>query len=544
MRMSSSSPVATDEHDRAAVASGVANADAEPLIAPDDVHNRELLHAVHPKNWINPQPAPCYNLVVVGAGTAGLVSAAGGAGLGGRVALVERGLMGGDCLNVGCVPSKALIRAARVAAEVRRAGDFGIHCGTVDVDFAKIMQRMRRLRAQIAPVDSASRFRQLGVDVFLGHGRFVSPREVEVEGARLRFARAVIATGARAVLPDIEGLAEAGYLTNETIFQLTELPRHLVIIGGGPIACELAQCFACFGGKVTIVEAATTILGKEEPDVATVIGARLAKEGVRVIVEARVERVSAGSGANGQGATRLDAKPSVNTVHVRTADGPITLQADAILLAAGRRPNLDGIGLDAAGVEHKGGGLFVDPYMRTTNRRIYAAGDVASDQQFTHAADAMARLVLRNALFWGRARAGHLIIPRVTFTDPEVASVGLSQASAERAGMELTTFEVPLEEVDRAIVDGETQGFVRIHVKRGRDRIVGATIVASRAGDMIAPVTLAMNRGMGLGALGSAIQPYPTLSLALKQVADRYARTRLTPFLARLFAWILARQRR
>jgi pyruvate/2-oxoglutarate dehydrogenase complex dihydrolipoamide dehydrogenase (E3) component len=500
-------------------------------LSPDDELDRRLIAAVHPPDWVNPQPRALYDLVVIGAGTAGLVSAAGAAALGGRVALIERDLMGGDCLNGGCVPSKALIRSARAAAQARRAARWGVHAGDVSVDFAAVMERMRRLRADIAPADSASRFRSMGVDVFLGTGRFVSPRVIDVDGARLRFVRAVIATGAHPDVPSIPGLAEAGYHTSATVFTLTELPRRMVVIGGGPIGCELAQCFARFGAQVTLVEAQAALLTREEPDAAHIIAGSLSEDGVEVLAGGELLRVD----VDPQGA---------RVVKVRLPGGERDLPADAILVATGRRPHLGALDLDAAGVAHDRRGVHVDAQLRTTNHRVYAAGDVASSQHFTHAADAMARLVLRNALFFGRQRAASLVIPRVTFTEPEVAAVGLTAAQAAAEGIDIATFEVELADVDRSVVDGETEGFVRVHVRRGTDAIVGATIVAPHAGELIGELALLMSRGLGLAALAGAVHPYPTVALALRQVADQYMRTRLTPLLSRLLGWIIALRRR
>ena len=496
-------------------------------LTPDDELNRRLIQAVHPPDWVNPRPRGTYDLVVIGAGTAGLVAASGAVGLGGRVALVERHLMGGDCLNTGCVPSKALIRSARVAAQARIAARWGVRADSVSVDFAAVMERMRRLRAQIAPVDGAARFRSMGVDVFLGTGRFVARRAIDVDGARLRFVRAVIATGARAVVPPIPGLSEAGYLTSETIFGLTELPARLVVIGGGAIGCELAQCFARFGARVTLVEARDALLPAEDADAGRVLADSMSEDGVEVLTGAEV--------------TRIDAD---RAVQVRVRGQARAVPADAILVATGREPSIDALDLDAAGVAHDARGVRVDARMRTSNRRVYAAGDVASPQQYTHAADAMARLVLRNALFFGRQRAADVLIPRVVFTDPEDAAVGLTPARAEAAGMAITTFEVALADVDRSVIDGETDGFVRVHVRRGTDAIVGATIVAPHAGELIGALGLAMSRGLGLAAFGGALHPYPTVALALRQVSDKYLRTRLTPRLARILAWLLALRRR
>lgn len=500
------------------------------LVRPDDEHNRALVGHVHPADWVNPKPAEGkYNLVVIGGGSAGLVSAAGTAGLGGRVALIERHLLGGDCLNSGCVPSKALISAARVAAAARRAAEVGVVTGEVRVDFAAVMERMRRLRASIAPHDSAARFRDLGVDVFLGEGRFVGRHEVEVDGARLRFARAVIATGARAWVPPIPGLDEAGYLTSDTVFELTELPRRLVVIGAGPIGCELAQSVRRFGAEVTVIDRADRILPRDDIDAAAVVAEALAGEGVELLLGAAIERVE-------------DDRTVVATIGEESRRIP----ADAILVATGRRTWFDGLGLDAAGVRTDDRGrLVLDRKLRTTNKHIFAAGDASSQHQFTHAADAMARMVLRNALFpFGRARVDRLIIPHVTYTEPEIAGVGITAAEAAERGVAIDTFEQPLTSVDRAIVDGSTEGFVRVHVLRGSDRIVGATIVSPHAGELISEIVLAMTSELGFGAIGNSIHAYPTEALAIRQAADQYSRTRLKPWVAKLFRWMLRWRRR
>ena len=496
-------------------------------LEPRDGHNEALLANVHPPDWTNPQPAGRYNLVVVGAGTAGLVSAIGAAGLGARVALIERHLMGGDCLNVGCVPSKALLRAARAAADVARAGAMGVQVppGT-RVDFGAVMDRMRRLRARISRADAAARYRDLGVDVYLGEARFAGPDTVTVDGRTLRFTRAVIATGARATAPPIPGLAEAGYLTNETVFSLTALPRRLAVIGAGPIGCELAQAFARFGAAVTLLEVAPRILLREDADAATRVAAALARDGIRTLTGCRIHRVEAASGAR-----RLD---------VEAAGQRETIEVDAVLVGAGRAPNVEGLGLEAAGVAYDtAAGVRVDDRLRTTNRRVYAAGDVCTAYRFTHHSDFQARIVIQNALFLGRAKASALTLPRCTYTDPEVASVGLGEAEAAERGVRLRTFMQELEEVDRAILDGETEGFVKIHVREGTDRIAGATIVARHAGEMVSEITLAMAHGVGLGAIARTIHPYPTQADAIRRLGDAYNRTRLTPLVKRLFAaWL------
>jgi len=502
-----------------------------PQVLPDDVYNRELVSRIHPPDWANPEPAACYNLVVIGAGTAGLVTAAGAAGLGAKVALVERDLLGGDCLNVGCVPSKALIRAARASAEVRDANDYGVAVPPgARVDFPAAMERMRRLRAGISPNDSAQRFRGLGVDVFFGQARFTGPDSVEVGGRILRFARAVIATGARAARPDVPGLAEAGYLTNETVFSLTELPRRLAVIGAWPIGCELAQAFARFGSAVSLVGNRPQVMPREDRDAAALVETALRHVGIDLLLTARV--------------LRADKQGPDTVLHLERDGQARELRADTVLVGVGRAPNVEGLNLEAAGVEYDAKqGVKVDDRLRTSNRRIFAAGDVCSRYKFTHAADAMARLAIQNALFFPTGRVSALIIPWCTYTDPEVAHVGLSEEEAKKQGIDVRTFVQELAHVDRAILDGEGHGFVKVHVRAGTDKIVGATIVARHAGEMISTVTLAMTAGLGLGALAKTIFPYPTQAEAIKRVADAYNRTRLTPFVKRLFEKWLAWRR-
>ena len=496
-------------------------------IEPWDVHNQALIANVHPPDWVNPTPAPRYNLVVLGAGTAGLVTAAGAAGLGAKVALVERDLMGGDCLNVGCVPSKGLLRAARAVADVGGAAAFGVRLtGEATVDFPAAMERMRHIRAGLSPLDSAARFRGLGVDVFLGAGAFTGSDAVAVGDVTLRFKKAVIATGARAAVPAVPGLAEAGYLTNETVFSLTALPRRLAVIGGGPIGCELAQAFARCGAQVTIVQSGAQLLGREDPDAAALVSTALGRDGVRLKLGAIIRRVDRSAGGR--------------TLHVEAGGALETLEVDAILVGVGRKPNVEGLGLEAAGVAYDATtGVRVDDRLRTTNPRIYAAGDVCTAQKFTHHSDFQARLVIRNALFLGRARASALVVPRCTYTDPEVASVGLDAQAASARGLRVTTFVQPLAEVDRAALDGETEGFVKVHVRAGSDQIVGATIVARHAGEMLPELTLAITRGIGLGRLADIIHTYPTQAEAIRKLGDAYNRTRLTPTVKRLFAaWL------
>ncbi len=498
-------------------------------VLPEDDHNRELVANVHPSDWRNPTPDGRYNLVVIGAGTAGLVTAAGAAGLGAKVALIERGLMGGDCLNVGCVPSKALISAARAFAGVRDADRFGVDVPEgAYVDFGRVMERMRRLRSGISHVDSAARFRDLGVDVYLGQAKFTGSDRIVVGDTELRFKKACIATGARAGAPPIEGLAETGYLDNETVFSLTELPRRLAVIGAGPIGCELAQSFRRFGCEVFLFEKSETILAREDVDAARVVQAEMQHDGVRLVLGAALKKV--------------ESKGTTKVVTAEVDGKPRNFEVDEILVGVGRIPNVDGLGLEAAGVKYDPRlGVAVDDRLRTTARNIFAAGDVASKYKFTHAADFLARTVIQNALFFGRAKASALNIPWCTYTSPEVAHVGMYEHEAKAQGVEIDTYVQKFDEVDRAILDGAEEGFVKILTKRGKDEILGATIVAENAGDLISEVTLAMNAGAGLGKIASVIHPYPTQADAIRRLGDAYNRTRLKPglkrFLERWFAW-------
>jgi len=502
-----------------------------PALQPLDEHNRELGSHVHPPDWVNPTPSGRYNLVVIGAGTAGLVTAAGAAGMGAKVALIERELMGGDCLNVGCVPSKALIRCAKAYANVRDAGEYGVVTGGEPrIDFAAVMQRMRRLRAGIAPNDSAERFRDLGIDVFIGQAQFEKDGHIRVGDHTLRYSRAVIATGARATAPPIPGLEQIDYLTNETVFSLTDLPPRLVVIGAGPIGCELAQTFARFGSKVTLVEAESQILTREDTDAAERIEAALKHDGVNIVCGGKAAEI------------HQDGEEKVITLdcHGQTHE----IACDQLLVGVGRAPNVEALNLEAVGVDYDTRqGVIVDDRLRTTNRRIYAAGDICSKYKFTHTADAMARIVIQNALFFGRAKVSSLTIPWCTYTDPEIAHVGLYDHEAQQHGIKTDTYTIELADVDRAILDGEDDGFLKVHVKRGTDRILGATLVARHAGEMISEITLAMTSGLGLGAIAKTIHPYPTQAEAIKKAADAYNRTRLTPTIKAVFEKLMAWRR-
>ncbi|MCC9642888.1 mercuric reductase [Rhodopirellula sp. JC740] len=489
-------------------------------LQPHDEFNQQLQSNVHPDDWQNPTPDRPYHLVVIGAGTAGLVTAAGAAGLGARVALIERDLMGGDCLNVGCVPSKALISAARVASQLRHSNRFHIeHTGEVKVDFAQVMRRMRKLRAKISRNDSAERFRELGVDVYFGQASFVDDQTLKVGETQIPFKRAVIATGARAAAPSISGLDQVDYLTNESLFSLTELPKRLGVIGAGPIGCEMAQAFAQLGAEVLLIESGKGILSKEDRDAAEIVRESMLADGVRLLSSAKGLTVRNDNGIR----ISLDA----DGTHV---DEPL----DQLLVAAGRAPNVEHLCLDEVGVRYDRNGIQVNDQLRTANPNIFAAGDVCSRYQFTHVADFHARIVIQNALFavgpLGQKKVSDLIVPWATYTTPEVAHVGLHEHEAEADGTKVDVFVQRFDEVDRAILEGEENGFVKVLTEKGTDKILGATIVAGNAGDMISEITLAMNNGIGLGTIASSIHPYPTQAEAIRKLGDQFNRTRLTTF--------------
>lgn len=495
------------------------------FIQPVDEYNRDLIANVHPLDWVNPQPAALYDLVVIGAGTAGLVVAAGaaGLGLGLKVALIEKNLMGGDCLNFGCVPSKCIIRSGRVVADIRNAANFGINLSlnpNIDIDFAAVMARMRKIRADISHHDSAERFRKLGVDVFLGSASFIDGNAIAVNNSKLSFKKAVIATGARASAPQIAGLAASGYLTNETVFSLTSRPQRLAVIGGGAIGCELAQAFQRLGCEVTLLHRNSQLLNREDIDAAEILQQSFGREGINLILDcaiATVEKTNTGK-----------------VIYYHQNGTNHQIEVDEVLVGAGRSPNVEGLNLEAVGVKYdQQRGVFVNDYLQTTNPRIFAAGDICMDWKFTHAADAAARIVIKNTLFspfgLSKSKLSDLTMPWVTYTDPEIAHVGLYAEEAKAQGIEIDEIKIPFASVDRAIYDDETEGFVKILHQHGSDRILGATIVASHAGEMISEITLAIATKQGLNKLSSVIHAYPTQADAIKKAADAYRKKLLTP---------------
>ncbi|MDP3091588.1 MAG: mercuric reductase [Nitrospira sp.] len=510
----------------------------ESLMLPDDEHNQRLVANVHPADWVNPEPPGRYNMVVIGAGTAGLITAVIAASLGAKVALIEKHLMGGDCLNVGCVPSKGVIRAARAWADLRNAAEFGLHIPAgVKYDFGAAMARMRKLRAKISHNDSAQRYKNLGVDVFVGNARFAGTETVTVEGPAgnrsLQFVKAAICTGARASAPQIPGLQEAGYLTNETVFSLTELPPRLAVIGAGPIGCELAQSFARFGSQVSLIETQHGILPNEDRDAAQIVEPQMVKDGVQLLCCGKDLKVS-----------RVD---GVKRLTVDSHGQQYDVAVDEILVGVGRTPNVEGLGLDAVGVEFDKNGVKVNGRLQTSNPRIFAAGDVCSRHKFTHAADAMAQIVIQNALFphpfgLGYASVDSLIMPWCTFTDPEIAHVGMYEKDAKEKGLEVETYTFKLDEVDRAILDGEDKGFARVHIQKGSDKVLGATIVAAHAGEMISEFSVLMKAGLGAKTIAGTIHPYPTQAEVNKKVVNLWRKAHFTPAtrnrLVKLFAWM------
>jgi pyruvate/2-oxoglutarate dehydrogenase complex dihydrolipoamide dehydrogenase (E3) component len=473
-----------------------------------------------PHAWKNPPPALQYNLVVLGGGYAGILTALDAVRSGAKVALVERDRLGGVCLNTGCISSKAMIRTSRLYADMRNAKNYGARTpADVQVEFAGVMERTRHIRTRIGRRRSAEELSSNGIDVFFGEARFSGPRAVTVGGGILRFRKALIATGARPVIPKIPGLVEAGFLTNETIFELNECPPRLLVLGGGPFGCELAQAFCRLGSQVSIVQDEPLFLSQEERDAAQILSEALARDGVDIHLNTQTVRVQ------NKGAEKL--------IELVSDDNRATVAADAILVAVGRAPNVEGLNLHAAGVKYDAvSGVRINDFLQTSNPRIYAAGDVCLEHKFAHIEGASAHIVTENALFSGRQRLSALTIPWCTYTDPEIAHVGMYVREARQKDIPVKTITVPMHEVDRAIADGEEEGFVKIHIKEGSDRILGATVVARHAGEMISDISLAMAAGLGLRGLARVHYPYPTQAAAIKMAANTYCRAHSSRFRA------------
>lgn len=471
-----------------------------------------------------------YNLLVIGAGSGGLISAYIAATVKARVGLVEKSAMGGDCLNTGCVPSKALLRTARLLAEARDSQRYGVGAMTAEFDFADAMERVQQVIAKIAPHDSIERYTGLGVEVISGEAKVVSPWEVEVDGRRLTARSLIIATGARPLVPPIPGLDAAQYLTSDTIWALRELPPRLLVLGGGPIGCELAQAFARFGSQVTVVEMAPRLLGREDADAAALVAGRLQSEGVRL--------------ATGHKALRVDGSGATGRVMCEHDGDEVAFEYDALLVALGRSANVEGFGLEELGVRlNERKTIDADPMLRTNYPNILVCGDVTGPYQFTHVASHQAWYATVNALLapWWSFKVDYRVIPWATFTEPELARVGLSEDEAREQKIEVDVTRYALDGLDRAITDGVDAGFVKVLTAPGKDRILGATIVGAHASEMLAEFVLAMKHGIGLNKLLGTIHIYPTMAEANKNVAGIWKRAnapqRVLDWAKRYFAW-------
>ena len=475
---------------------------------PADIYNQKTIQQGHPPDWTNREGGE-YDLVVLGGGPAGLVAAMTAATGGHRVAMTEQRLTGGTCVNFGCTPSKALIRCARAVHDADRGAEFGFRLdGPPRVDFGAVLERVRRMRSMSSAGDAVQAVEQTGAHVYLGHSRFVAPNIVEVDGRELRFRKAVIAAGADPVTLPIDGLQPGEYLTNESVFSLTELPARLVVIGGGPLGCELAQAFHRLGSEVDLVSDTENLLPRDEPEARELIRRRFEHEGLRLHLGFKAVRAGGGH------------------LIVQGPAGTRELPYDALLFGAGRKANVDHLGLEAATVRFGVAGVEVDEYLRTSNPNIYAAGDVAFPQKFTHAAMATARLCIANALNGANRPARELVIPHCTYTDPEVAQVGLTSRGAREEGIPIDEYRLDLAKVERAFIDGEEEGFATIYTRRGSGEVVGATLVAAHAGEMISELTLAMTHKVPFEVLAATIHCYPTQAEVFQRVALQYASSR------------------
>ncbi|NJD69284.1 MAG: mercuric reductase [candidate division NC10 bacterium] len=453
-----------------------------------------------------------FDLAVIGGGTAGLVTAAGAASLGVTVALIERDRLGGECLHTGCVPSMALTRSAKALHLMRRAADFGLNTPEVSFDFVKVRDRMRQVQQQVGKHDSPERFKGLGVTLFSDQASFFSPTELKVGGERIAAKKVVIATGSRTAVPPIEGLEEVGFLDHVSALTLSHLPRSVVILGAGPIGIEFAQLFARFGVRVIVLEVVGQILPREEQEIAQALEAILRTEGIDIHTCTKAFRVEK------DGTQKL--------VHGECSGVAVTFRAEEIFLATGRRPNVEGLNLEAAGVSYNSKGIIVDETLRTTARNIWACGDITGKLLFTHVAEYQARLVVRNALFPFKSKANYSAVPWCTFTDPEVARVGLTEVEAGEQFGNVKVYRYSFGDLDRALCDGEAVGLIKL-VCTPKGKIMGAHILGPQAGDLIQEVILAMRKGLPVGALAQTIHTYPTLAEGVRRAADQYYREKL-----------------
>ncbi|MBA5682281.1 dihydrolipoyl dehydrogenase [Photobacterium damselae subsp. damselae] len=505
-----------------------------PLIA-KAVMNQIQARKIYQK-WQKPTSFD-QNMVVIGAGSGGLVSAYIAAAVKAEVTLIEKHKMGGDCLNTGCVPSKALIRAAHNMAEIQRAAEFGVSTGPIAIDFKQVMTRVQKIISKIEPHDSIERYRSLGVNCITGEAIIRSPWEVEVDGKIITTKNIVIATGARPLVPNIPGLQSVNYLTSDTVWSLQEQPQKLLVLGGGPIGCELAQSFARLGTKVTLVEMAPQLLIREDSDAAKLVQDSLIADGVEIKLEHKAMRFESIVDANGKtmGKVYLDFHN----------EQQVTVEFDAVLLALGRVANVQGFGLEELGITTTARGTVeVNDYLQTQYPNIYAVGDVVGPYQLTHAASHQAWYAAVNGLFgqFKRFKADYSVMPAATYTSPEVARVGLNEKEATAQGIEFDVVTYGIDDLDRAITDGEDHGFIKVITPKGKDTILGATIVGTNAGDLLAEFTLAMRHNLGLNKILATVHPYPTMSEAVKYTAGVWKRNnapeKLLEWVAKYHRWM------
>uniref|UniRef100_A0A7S2UXV1 Mercuric reductase n=1 Tax=Fibrocapsa japonica TaxID=94617 RepID=A0A7S2UXV1_9STRA len=515
----------------------------EAHVSPMDEHNTHLVDNVHPPTYENPEPREDYDLVVIGAGVSGLLSVIMGKALGKRCAMIEKQYMGGDCLNIGCVPSKALISCARRFNEVKNSAEFGVILpeGEVRIDFGHVMARMRKIRASISEHDSVARYaRDFCEHIFLGHARFTGDHSIEVAGKTLNFKKAMIATGASASIVPIPGLKDTPHLTNANFFNLTELPPRLSVIGCGPIGLEMAQSLQRFGCQVTCFEAMPQLLPKEDKDAALLLKESLEKDGLVIKLGCKIKRVE----RVGEGEVPSYCAPWNIYRMVLDVDGQEEVyESEALLNATGRTPNVFDLGLEVVGVDYDNRrGVLIDECFKTTNPDIYSCGDCSTAYKFTHSADFQARLAIRNMFLGDNNRLSQLLIPWATYTEPEVGHVGLYEYELDERGIEYETYKRELAAVDRCKCDGVTEGFVKISVKKGTDEILGATIVGPNAGDFISELTVCIQCNIGCKTLAGIIHPYPTTAESIRQCAAQYNKNIRTPAVNKALEMLLEQQ--
>ena len=470
---------------------------------PNDKFNRKLLKEVFPKGWKNPKAAHLYDLVVVGAGPGGMTAAVLASHYNLKIALIEKHHMGGECLNVGCIPSKAFLRSSRTVNEFLHAKEMGINVKEWSVDFSKVMQRVRELRSSVGRFDDVTNFQKMGIGVFLGNGEFIGSEELKVDNQKLRFKKAILATGTQPAVLDIPGLKETGFLTNQTVFNLTSLPKRLAVIGAGALSCELSQAFKRFGSEVTIISHGPRILSQEDDTAAEMLQEVFEKEGIRFLFNTNVKKIE------------KKGKGKVLTFE----NSNKSLVVDEILMAVGRTPSIHGYGLERANViADSKKGIAVNDLLQTSNPNIYSIGDM--QYKFTHISTEHAKMAVENAFGNGNRKKSSLVVPWCTFTDPEIAHVGMTEGEMRKQGIPYQALMLDMKDVPRAILDSETTGFFKLYVKEGTDEILGATLMSSHAGEMISEITTSITSGGGLAAIIRAIHPFPTQSEVFRMGAE------------------------